>query len=684
VTPCGGKKFKNIFSNDPVRHWLKTTITKFVKKKNVPAMIDTVNFSSIIPKRFFVLMLMKCSFLGLYEHATVRPSFKVTTQLLSLFDNADTQDVRELFDEFTTNFTTVGEKKKKLKFEKIMNDVILEYLNFLHEGTAIQHTVINLYGVDPTQRAVIAMDYVRLGIAQASLSLYTLYDLRQRNPVKLSAKIINNCCMSTVDRICEVILVSDEPRYASTNRKFAHLPKQFQIQDDEIVIVHSFIDKLNPTGTIYAENLRYVGMTDETITALSKINAIVSQNPYNIAEAVEIFEDLEIRQSSLVAYFFNTLKEYLKYGELISRDKEFVENQEKALKKIAGIPKECTEYELPKSIHHTAVCAACNIWNGVSPSSQYYMKEFVSEKDTHYLMPHGNQSVSVDLFSGGMVCKITRKPAKKKKGNARDAPIDPNESNEPKFFSVTSSYIEKSRAEGTEPKRLNTIRQMEYRTPHCGKMPLILVNLRGGRIFTIKDKVKHPYGKRKTQQFKDRVANMTNDPICIYPPLKPRPLLMANPPYTVSPCCGNIRSTGPQCWGVNGYFCGACLPKSNIELAIIGEILCYSCRQVVSNTGGSRCPIKKCPSNAILPPETNLRKQDLVCTHGASPVYIVDDRVGKPTYAYFCDSCYRDFESCEPGLVSISAVVNKDSVPIMNVIEGKDFIVEKKKPLSEY
>lgn len=684
VTPCGGKKFKNIFSNDPVRHCLKTTITKLSKKKNVPAMIDTVNFSSIIPKRFFILNLLKCSFLGVYEHATVRPSFKITTQLLSLFDNADSQDVRELFDEFTTNFTTIGEKKKKLKFEKIMNDVILEYLNLLHTGTAIQHTVVNLYGVDPTHRAVIAMDYVRLGISQASLSLYTLYDLRQRNPVKLSAKVINNYCKSTVDRICEVILVSDEPRYASSNRKFAHIPKQFQIQDDEIVIVHSFIDKLNPTGTIYAENLKYVGLTDETIEALSKINNIVSQTPYNIEDAVKIFEDLEIRQSSIVAYFFNTLKEYLKYGELISCDKDFVEGQERALKKIAGIPKHVTDYELPKSIHHTAVCAACNIWNGVSPSSQYYMKEFVSETATHYLMPHGNQSVSVDLISGGLVCKITRKPAKKKKGNARDAPADSNASNEPKFFSVTSSYIEKSRAEGTEPKRLNTIRQMEYRTPHCGRIPLIMANLRGGRIFTTKDKVKHPYGKRKTQQFKDRVANMTNDPICIYPPLKPRPLIMANPPYTISPCCGNIRTTGPQCWGVNGYFCGACLPRSNIELAIVGEILCYSCRQVVPNAGGSRCPIKKCPSNMILALDANLRKQDLQCTHGASPVYVVDDKIGKPVYAYFCDSCYREFESCEPGLVSISSVVNRDSLPVMNVIEGKDFSTERKKPTSEY
>ena len=685
VSPCVSKKVKYIFSNSPVKHCLKTTITKLSRKKNIPVVVDTVNFGSIIPKRFFVLALLKCSFLGLYQHAIVKPSFRISTQLLSLFDNGDTQDVRELFDEFTTKFTTIMEKKpKKFKFEKIMNDVIMEYVNFLQKGTAIQHTVTQHYGVDPSQKSVFMMDFVRLGISKATLSLFVLDELRQRNPIRLSSKVINTACMSTVDRFCKVILASDEPRYDSANKKHAHIPKQYQIQTDETVLVHCFIDKLTPTSTIYAEDLKAIFLTKQTIEALGEINTIVSRQTYDLARAVAIFEELDIRQSSIVAYFFNTLQEYLRYGELISHDRDFVESQEKALKKVAGIPKTVSDYTLPKSIHHTAFCISCNTWNGMSPSSQYFMKEYVSETCTHYLMPHGNHAVSFDMISGGLTCKVKRKPAKKKKGNARDVKQEPFVSEESLFFSVTGKYLEKSRAEGTEPKRLNTIRGMERRKPRCGEIPLLVVNLSGGRIITVKEKVRHPYGKRKTAQYNEKIDSMTNDPVSIYPPLKPRPLLMANPPYTVSPCCGSIRTTGPQCWGVNGYYCGACLPRSNIELAIVGEILCTNCRQVIPNSGGNRCPIKNCPSNVILPPDTNLRKQNISCTHGISPVYVVDDYVGRPVHAYFCDTCYRDFETSESGLVPISAVSHKDSAFVMNIVEGKEFTgYARKKIISE-
>lgn len=682
MTPIIGKQTKTIFSNDAVRHCNKITIAKLSKKKNVSAIIDSIDFGLIVPKRLLILQLMKCSFLGMYEHATIKPSFRISCQLSNVFENADTQDVRDLFDHFV-NHTVIGEKGKKLKFEKIMNDVYLEYLHRLHSDTPIQNTLLKIYGVDPARKSLILMDFVRLGISQNSLSLHLLFEMRQKNPVKLSTKIVNEFCMSSIDRICQVILKSDEPRYASSFKKKAHLPSEYQIQRSEKVIVHRFIRKLKPTGTIFAEELVAIKLEPDTLKLLSQIHAVVSQTKYDIQEAVKLFESMEVRQASIVAYFFNTLQAYLVYGEVVVRNRDFVERQEKVLKKVAGIAKSETVYRLPEAIYKTVISMCCNTWNGVSSNSQYYKQEYTGGDRKHFLMPHGNQSVVIDWITGEVYCKANRKPSKKKKGNARAVPVPPPKE-ESEFFTVTSKYIENSRIHGTEPKRLNKIRIVEKRLPTCGEIPSLEVNLRSGRILTVNKKIRHAFLKRKTSQFQERKNRGSKDPASLYQPFKSLPLMMSNPPYVLSPCCGSIRGTGPHCWGINGYYCGACLPRSNIEMSLLYEILCFSCRKVVGNNSASRCPIPSCPVNELLEPFYEYWKPDLVCKHGASPVYIVDDVAGKPVHAYFCETCYKNFDSCEPALVTISAVKKQDFTTAAHIVEGKDLGFQpKRKPMNE-
>lgn len=677
MTPIVGKILKAIFSNDPVRHCNKTTIAKLSKKKNIADIVKGIDFGQIIPKRLLILQLLKCSLLGMYEHATVKPSFRISCQLTNVLENADSQDVRELLDHLL-NHTVVGEKRKKLRFDKILSDCYLEYLHRLHSDTPIQQTLFRIYGIDPVRKSLISMDFVRLGVSQNSLSLHLLFDMRQRNPIKLSSKVVNDQCMSSIDKICQVILKSDEPRYASHFKKKAHIPSVYQIKPDEMVIVDRFVKKLSPTGTLYAEELRYIGLTEATLKLLADIHTIVSRPKYNIHEAIDVFQNMEIRQSSIVSYFFNELQQFLTYGLVNMRNLEFVEKQEKVMKKVAGIPQSSTDYTLPEGIYTTVISPCCNTWNGVSTNSQYYKKEFTGEDCTHYLMPHGNQSIVVDWISDDLYCKATKKPAKKKKGNARAAP-SPLPTDESEFFTVTSTYIEKELKRGTEPKRLKKIRIVENRVAGCGTIPSIKVDLRDGRVLTVNKKVRHPFLKRKTTQFQKRKSRGSKDPSSLYPSFKSMPLMMANPPYVLSPCCGSIRGTGPQCWGVNGYYCGACLPRSNIENSILYEILCFACRKVVANTGSTKCPISSCPSNQHLEPFALVLKQDLLCKHGASPVYVVDDAIGKPTFAYFCDSCYKNFESCEPGVVAVSAVVSGDySLPV-SIIEGKELNQETKR-----
>jgi hypothetical protein len=65
-------------------------------------------------------------------------------------------------------------------------------------------------------------------------------------------------------------------------------------------------------------------------------------------------------------------------------------------------------------------------------------------------------------------------------------------------------------------------------------------------------------------------------------------------------------------------------------------------------------------------------------------VYIVDDVAGKPVHAYFCETCYKNFDSCEPALVTISAVKKQDFTTAAHIVEGKDLGFQpKRKPMNE-
>jgi hypothetical protein len=203
-------------------------------------------------------------------------------------------------------------------------------------------------------------------------------------------------------------------------------------------------------------------------------------------------------------------------------------------------------------------------------------------------------------------------------------------------------------------------RQLEGRTMDCDRMEVMPVDLRG-LVFQPSSIMKLPKEKKKNAQYEKGEKEKTQTHGFMHPLMKSSLLRVSSGPYILSCCCSRMHGYGLTCWGPNGYTCGGCMPKSNINRQMTSEILCASCLAVVPN----RPMIQPCKhANCQLDKSRKER-----CRHAASPILTFDDvYTQKMGYQYYCDDCFRTFRTDCGDFVILSAVISKSPELIKAVV----------------
>lgn len=663
---CGHAHFRAVFSSDTLVYSLrKLNKLKQANKLKLKGTLKIQHRSdAIVTMRNFMLLLLEMSFKGLYEHCDVVPNFRCTMELNTLFNNADQPGVHERFD--TLFATVVQNGEERLKFDKIINDVLMEFVSVqLRGNTAVRDVVREVYRVDLTARSLALMDVLRLVLdRENTLDLVRVVGVQHRVNLKLNHKIANRRKLGNIAAICCVIQESDARRYDSVYRKAASLTVEYQITAEQIWMVECFVQHLDPLGNLFAEELQYVGMTEETIKALSRIEELQSGRSVVDEEAIRIFGELEVRQASLVAYFFEYLQRYVRFRPITMTNQEFLQKQARALRKAAG------SEEIPPALTTGVASLCCDRWDGFFPVKQYFWKSEDENKHKHYNTPLGNQSIRRDTVSDEILCGFQpNKPTKKKdpkkfrklqRNIEIEAGLVPTDIDQ-EFITVRKQYLAAQRHTNTgEVPRLAKQRRLEGRIPDCARSRVLEMNLTG--IVLQCPPLRLPKQKKKDAHKRVVDEKKSQDRNRLYPPSRAAAMSVSQPPYLIAPCCARIHGYALNNWSANGYYCGGCLPYSNNERAIANELLCASCLSVVPNRPAfNQCPDDKCPGRKA--------KKRSKCRHGAQPLLLYDDvHENRQAYQFLCDDCLLPFRATPAALLRLSAIKARSTAVVNKIL----------------
>lgn len=648
LRPCAHEDVQKVFSKDGAVSLAKKMNKLKGKNKNklsVDLGLDA-DIEKDTPKRNFALLLFEMSLKGLYEHCEAVPNFRCTMELNSVLSNGDVPEIREILDILFN--TTIQRGEDKLKFEKILDDMALEFVHRqLCGNTALAEVIRSVYKIDLTAKSLASMDILRIVLnREHTLSLSKVMTIQQRLAVKVSQKLSNKRKLNNIQAICKVILASDEERYATYSTIQATLTPELQITADQKWMIETFVKHIDPIANIYSEELEIIGLTTESINCISRINNLQDGHDCAVPEAIKIFNDMDIHQSSIAAYFFEYLRCYIQYRPVYMTNKILYEQQEKILKRISRVK---TVEELPDGVKTGLISICCSKWNGYPPDKQFMSKIVEENGNKKYMTTLGNQCVRKDPASGEILCGDMQNNFEKKKSGRKlvrnieiDAGILPKDISS-RFKTISRSYLNKFREKNNEehPLRLVTQRRLETRVPDCARTGVLEVDLMG--IALQCPQMKIPKQKKKDARKKSVDKTKTQDRNQLYPSTKASILGVSKPPFFIGACCGRIHGYKLNNWGANGYCCGGCMPASNVNRAMSDELLCASCLKVVPN----RRPFNKCNApECRIETSTERTKKRNKCKHGATP-YLVNDDVytHRITYQYFCDDCMKVFNS---------------------------------------
>lgn len=654
---CGHAKFQTIFSKDALIYSLRklNKLKQPGKLKFHGAPKLQKRSDAIITMRNLMLLLLELSLKGLYEHCDKVPNFRCTMELNSLFTNGDHPTVKELLDKLFGTVEQIAENER-LKFEKLINDILMEFMaTQLRYNAAVHDVVRKAYRFELTSRSLVNMDLLRIVLDRRhTLHVVDVFGLQQRLSIKASQKVANRRPFGNIEAMCRVIQESDERRYDSVYKNAARLTVEYQITAEQQWMVECFVQHLDPLGNLYAEELAYIGLTESTIRDLARIDKLQEGCDFVIEDSISIFNNMDIYQSSIVAYFFEYLWRYVRFRPITITNTAFLERQNRTLRKVAA-----PETEIPSALYTGVASICCDRWNGFFPTKQYFWKiEEEGKPGKIYNSTVGNQSLRKDPVSGEILCGAQQnKPGKKKHpGYFRklqrnleiEAGLIPTDI-EKEFTTVRSQYLEAQRKSNpNDIPRLAKQRRLENRVPDCARTRVLEFNLNG--IALQCPPMKLIKQKKKEAQKKTVDEKKSQDRERLYPPSKSSILPVSHPPYLISPCCCRIHGYRLAHYGANGYFCSGCLPYSNNEKAIANELLCAICLSVVPN----RPAFNQCTDDNCVGRRAKKRNK---CKNGAQPVLLFDDMyTGRMAYQFFCDDCMLPFRAVPQELLRMSAI----------------------------
>jgi hypothetical protein len=606
--------------------------------------------------RNFLAQLLQISLTGSYEHCNVAANFRTTMELNTIFGNADHPEIRTLLDTLLSSCAQKNEER--WKYDKVLNNIFMEFVALQLQGNAaVNDAIFDIYATDLALKSLVLMDTVRIVLNHKhSLNLLDVFEVEKKLCLKYSRKLANRQCVGNIQAICNVILASDETRYDSVYRKRATLTVDYQMTAEQQWMIECFIQHLNPNRALYAEELKYVGLRDETIRALSRIEDLQKKRPEACNLAIAEFDRLDRHQASLAAYFFEYLNRYLRFQPILITNLDWLEKQEHALMKIAKLN---TADNIPEALETGIASPCCDRWNVFFPTKSYMWKTIddkTGKKEYHTTV--GNQSLRADPVSGEILCGFVHSKPSKKKNPSHfrklqrnleiEAGLIPSDIDK-EFITVRKEYLAAQRKSNSgEIPRLTKQRKLEGRIPDCARSRVLQMNLRN--IVLHCPPLKIPKQKKKDAQKKLVEEKKAQDRNRLYPLTKATLLPVSKPPYFISPCCGRIHGYKLGNWSANGYFCGGCLPDSNNEKAIANELLCAACLGVIPNRPAfNRCSVEQCKAFKS--------KKKNKCKHGAQPVILYDDvyRNGL-AFQFICDDCMSAWRHTPEETLRLSAI----------------------------
>ena len=461
---------------------------------------------------------LELSLTGVYRHALVAPSFWNTLRLVALLRRRDSESVKGALLQFQITHPQLADACGKEAMVRAIEDTP-------HHRAVLCDTYPAWREFERAARY--NMDVVRRVYTQTG-SLAEALRRAFEGPGALQAQsVYRHQPHDYITFVCK--LFRDFDRYRFDNKLF--IDERFALSDVNAFMINYYVSTLDPSKIVDLTQLVYFGMTREGLAVHDCIQRLYLQNaPIETIKA-------ELRRFTtseyiLSAYFFSRVQRHINVRVTEVRSREVQREQ---------IGRMCETFSLavPRSasIAELARFAPTVGKFVVAPCCQTIKTPLASCMDSH---AHGTMYTAYDRVGAQLVCMRKKTPTRKRGAAAAVSSAS--------TLNALVAPLRRANAKDTETgeERFADAQQQERRTLACSETACTIVSGIGCLIEPISYRAKRKKKNRKSK----------------WPSTIP---LVHVPPYWITPCCGIWNSYRMECFGPNGYVCGACRAAQRVQ-----------------------------------------------------------------------------------------------------------------------
>jgi hypothetical protein len=472
---------------------------------------------------YLTLLEIELALCGAYRHALAAPPFWQTLRVVALLRRRDDATAKQQLLQFQIDHPQLA---NACGAEAMVRAI----------ATTPHHRAL-LVRTYPAWReferaACFNMDVVRR-VYGASGSVAGALAAAFSGPAALQAQgVYRHQARDYISFVCKLFRDEDRRRYVE-GRFFdaAH-----SLSEEQAFCIDRYVAALVPNEVVDLTVLRdYFGMRENGLRVHDRLQRLYLRNRHADeirAELAKFFIDEYI----LSAYFFERVQQHNNVRVCAIASVEVREAQTRRVREMCGLAPVRTGAELARALPPAVGMFV------VAPCCASIKTPIAACMDSH---AHGTIKVAFDAELDAFVCmrKETRGRGRVRAGAA-----------EARRIANDMAHGGGGEDAGA---RLSAAQQSERHSLPCHETPCAIVPGLGNLI--------EPRGYHAKRKKKNRKS--------VRPSTIP---LVHAPPYWITPCCGTWNSYRMECFGANGYVCGACRVAQRIETRLQLDV-CIGC-----------------------------------------------------------------------------------------------------------